>query len=527
MSPSAAARALTVEHRTHLVALRATAVSDLLRLWPLWDPRARSSWDDFAGLAGTMVQARNADAAGLAAGYYERFRAAEGIRGKPTPRLADPLPEEQVAAALSSTGLASTYRAVGAGFPYAAAREQGFAAAAGAVGRLVLMGSRQTIKASTDADPRSNTWARVTSGNACAFCELLAARGPVYSETGVDFEAHDHCVCSAEPYFGGAPTKAAPVPTAPEPAAAAPPELPAPPAPPEAAPPAAPARTNQLEDIGPPQVGVSETYESPAAGMPRQRVVKEINPAELWERAQTNELTEAWRAGGMEGTPTEFAGRIDDALAEILDTGKPHIRVQSDVLPQIVEEGRWKSQFETGTSEGALDPGGRAAAETNMFGYPELLEPSERPIYGYLAGDPYLDTGVSQYGDLAIRLKPEVLERTTWSAGDSLGPGLRPGGGKWASFRPVPFGESSELWRGATLQLEEIADGTIATVDELGAGAEYVEAQFHGGLSVGDIDAVLIPDVWTQSERELLEGYLDDAQIPWEVVHVEIRDPFA
>ena len=42
---------------------------------------------------------------------------------------------------------------------------------------------------------------RVTSGNACAFCSMLASRGAVYSQRGASFEAHDGCSCSPEPVW--------------------------------------------------------------------------------------------------------------------------------------------------------------------------------------------------------------------------------------------------------------------------------------------------------------------------------------
>lgn len=42
---------------------------------------------------------------------------------------------------------------------------------------------------------------RVASGGACAFCQMLASRGGVYSKRGANFEAHDGCTCSAEPIF--------------------------------------------------------------------------------------------------------------------------------------------------------------------------------------------------------------------------------------------------------------------------------------------------------------------------------------
>lgn len=41
-------------------------------------------------------------------------------------------------------------------------------------------------------------WRRVTDGKPCAFCAMLASRGPVYAEDTVDFDAHPRCGCTSE-----------------------------------------------------------------------------------------------------------------------------------------------------------------------------------------------------------------------------------------------------------------------------------------------------------------------------------------
>lgn len=50
-------------------------------------------------------------------------------------------------------------------------------------------------------------WARVIeSGNPCAFCGMLASRGPIYkSERAAAFEAHDRCQCRATLVYAGQP----------------------------------------------------------------------------------------------------------------------------------------------------------------------------------------------------------------------------------------------------------------------------------------------------------------------------------
>jgi hypothetical protein len=51
---------------------------------------------------------------------------------------------------------------------------------------------------SSIADPKARGWMRVGSGR-CDFCRMLIGRGAVYTESTVDFHAHDHCGCGATP----------------------------------------------------------------------------------------------------------------------------------------------------------------------------------------------------------------------------------------------------------------------------------------------------------------------------------------
>lgn len=50
-------------------------------------------------------------------------------------------------------------------------------------------------------------WRRVTDGNPCAFCAMLASRGPVYQESTATVSKyalryHKGCGCTAEPWYG-------------------------------------------------------------------------------------------------------------------------------------------------------------------------------------------------------------------------------------------------------------------------------------------------------------------------------------
>lgn len=70
--------------------------------------------------------------------------------------------------------------------------------------RHVLDGGRMASLSLMRSDPRVRSYARVTGGDACAFCGLLAARGAVFlSEASADFASHDNCGCGAEAIYDG------------------------------------------------------------------------------------------------------------------------------------------------------------------------------------------------------------------------------------------------------------------------------------------------------------------------------------
>jgi len=201
----------------------------------------------------------------------------------------------------------------------------------------------------------------------------------------------------------------------------------------------------------------------------------------------------------MIGTPEERAQRLEEWKAEALTSIKKavadaqvRIRVTTDTLEKILKEGRFKSQFETGTSKGMLDADLRARAEERMFGYPKSLPDEERPIYGYLAGSADETHGVEQYGDLIVNLKPETNERTTFSLIDSLGPG------RDGEIIPSPLNDPSlTSWWGGANPVE--ANGDVADMTY----GSYAEAQIHGGVALSDIDQVIFS---AEREQERIQG---------------------
>ncbi|MPZ84006.1 MAG: hypothetical protein GEV28_27880 [Actinophytocola sp.] len=84
----------------------------------------------------------------------------------------------------------------------------GITTTAAAVMRHVEQAGRDTIITASDRDPLTVRWARVPTGReTCAFCWMLASRGPVYRIPAApsdmrDMRAwHDGCDCLAVPVF--------------------------------------------------------------------------------------------------------------------------------------------------------------------------------------------------------------------------------------------------------------------------------------------------------------------------------------
>ncbi|MGV9367116.1 DUF3626 domain-containing protein [Amycolatopsis sp. NPDC003731] len=144
------------------------------------------------------------------------------------------------------------------------------------------------------------------------------------------------------------------------------------------------------------------------------------------------------------------------------------------LLRHWLADGVYRSQFETGTSNGGLTahPGGaRWHWEHRMFGgVYDGLPPSERPKYGSLDHRRRPAGGSVRFGSAHFRLEREVLDRTTFCYPDSF-------------HEPVHFGTRARF---PLLPLVE-AD----TPDELD---DYIEAHVHGPLRLPDDVAALVLD---------------------------------
>jgi hypothetical protein len=178
----------------------------------------------------------------------------------------------------------------------------------------------------------------------------------------------------------------------------------------------------------------------------------------------------------------------------------------STVAQRLAAEGVYRSQFETGISNGGLG-GDRAAWEVRMFAGAYRL-PAGRPGDGGLNLAGFPDGASPRFGSCHLVLRPEVSARATFSHGDSVT--LPSVVGTAATFGAVWQALLDEVAAsGRALNLA--ADSPAAWVAALGAGRavagramdDYVETQVHGGLTLGaDVSAVVVDPSFRRTRFE-------------------------
>jgi Protein of unknown function (DUF3626) len=144
------------------------------------------------------------------------------------------------------------------------------------------------------------------------------------------------------------------------------------------------------------------------------------------------------------------------------------------VLEAIGRDGVYRSQFETGTSNGGLTAypgGGRWRWESRMFGAAYDDAPAaERPKYGSLNFRRVAVGGSPRFGSSHLRLRPETLARTTFCYPDS-------------------FTEPDRVGVASAMSLIDLAEAG-RPADALD---DYIEAQVHGAVQVDrDVEAVVL-----------------------------------
>lgn len=204
MASTVEASRLSEAHRVAQARLGVTTVRQMLAVWPLLDPSDLDGTFPRWLVAVRPIIGRQRDVSSrLAANFYTTFRTLElGAGVEPvTPELATMVEPGTIATSMLVTGPASIRSALARGVQFETAVQTAQANTARSAARHAMNGGRETVMQTMAADARSLGYARTTSGRACAFCALLASRGPVYSKDTVDFRAHDGCFCGVEPVY--------------------------------------------------------------------------------------------------------------------------------------------------------------------------------------------------------------------------------------------------------------------------------------------------------------------------------------
>ncbi|CAI9417101.1 hypothetical protein ANOBCDAF_03891 [Pleomorphomonas sp. T1.2MG-36] len=176
------------------------------------------------------------------------------------------------------------------------------------------------------------------------------------------------------------------------------------------------------------------------------------------------------------------------------------------VIEALAREGVYRSQFETGISNGGLTahPGGeRWLWEQGIFGGAyDGADPALRPKYGALNYRGRATGGSPRFGSAHLRLRPHVLERTTFCYPDSC-------------YSPAHFGVADRMG------LVALAERQRASTDVLD---DYVEAHVHGPLTLGeDVEALVLDACYRGTEIEAVAATLA-CPVEW---HAGFRMPAA
>jgi hypothetical protein len=152
-------------------------------------------------------------------------------------------------------------------------------------------------------------------------------------------------------------------------------------------------------------------------------------------------------------------------------------------LEAMAREGIYRSQFETGTSNGSLTarPGGdRWLWESRIFGNAyDKVPAQQRPKYGALNFRRQRVGGSPRFGSAHLRPREQILHRTTFCYPDSV-------------CEPTHFGIASRM-----------SLIGIAEADERDQLDDYIEAQVHGPVLLdADVEALVLDPCFRNTDVE-------------------------
>jgi len=182
-------------------------------------------------------------------------------------------------------------------------------------------------------------------------------------------------------------------------------------------------------------------------------------------------------------TALASGGPLDPALRVTLNFHPDRVVGGQPILRAMAEDGVYRSQFVTGTSNGGLTahPGGdRWRWEGRIFGGAYDGAPAhERPVYGALDHRRRAYGAAPRFGSAYFRLSADALPRTTFCYPDS-------------------FLEPTDLGTAELMSLIALADA-----DEQDPLDDYIEAQVHGPVRFAEhIEALVLDPCYRGTDVE-------------------------
>lgn len=188
-------------------------------------------------------------------------------------------------------------------------------------------------------------------------------------------------------------------------------------------------------------------------------------------------------------------GPLDRRLRITLNFHPDRMIGDRSMISRLAEERVYRSQFETGTSNGGLTafPGGdRWRWEQRIFGgvYDDA-PPEERPKYGALNHRRVSVGGAIRFGSSHLRLAEQVLDRATFCFPDSVS-------------EPSDFGTAERFDLAAAADAFEVGPHTDRTEASVGGRLDsYIEAHVHGRIELpGDVEAIVLDPSYRDTEIE-------------------------
>lgn len=187
--------------------------------------------------------------------------------------------------------------------------------------------------------------------------------------------------------------------------------------------------------------------------------------------------------------------KIGREIKTLIDDNEYAIRIDSELLKNVLEDGKFKNQFETKTSGGALNLEYRKKATKQLFGKDAIKDARDYEKYGYLGHKNFIEdlsgTDSSQYGNCIVHLdKTKLKNRVTYTIDDSLGASINKSiiAGDVSNPRANGINERHLKQVYKLITSEDKPSGLTEFSDEI--GIRYIELQYHGELKVNYIKEI-------------------------------------